>query len=224
MNKHSLRDELKQIEDVRRGAGQRHSIDVILMITIMATMSGYTGYRAIGDFAKRYKKELIEYLKVEKDRLPAFATIRRVLMQIDHQKFGDVFEKWMEQYLQKEKKQWVSVDGKAIKGTKQKEEDKKLAHLVSFFSSDSKEVLIARKTATKSNEIPLVQEMLSSFPLEDMIITLDALHCQTKTAKAIKESGNEYVLQVKNNQKNSWNKLHLTPMSPLPHQPISPLS
>ena len=203
MNEHSLREELKQIEDVRRGAGQRHSIDVILMITIMATMSGYKGYRAIGDFSKRYKKELIEYLNIEKERLPAFATVRRVLMQIDHKKFGDVFEKWMEQYLKKEQQQWVSVDGKAIRGTKQKEEDKKLAHLVSFFSSDSKEVLIARKTATKSNEIPLVQEMLASFPLQDMIITLDALHCQTKTAKAIKESGNEYVLQVKKNQKNS---------------------
>jgi hypothetical protein len=96
MNEYNLREELKQIEDVRRGARQRHSIDVILMmITIMATMSGYNGYRAIGDFAKRYKKELIEYLKVEKERLPAFATIRRVLMQIDHQKFGDVFERWM---------------------------------------------------------------------------------------------------------------------------------
>lgn len=203
MNEHCLREELKQIEDVRRGAGQRHSIDVILMITIMATMSGYNGYRAIGDFSKRYKKELIEYLDIEKERLPAFATVRRVLIQIDHKKFGDVFEKWMKQYLKKEQQQWVSVDGKAIRGTKQKEEDKKLAHLVSFFSSDSKEVLIARKTATKSNEIPLVQEMLASFPLQDMIITLDALHCQTKTAKAIKESGNEYVLQVKKNQKNS---------------------
>jgi len=201
MNKNSLREELKQIEDVRRGAGRRHSIDVVLMITIMATMSGYMGYRAIGDFAKRYKKELIKYLKVEKERVPAFATIRRVLMSIDYQKFIEIFERWMRQYLKQNSYKWVSVDGKAIKGTKQIEEDKKLAHLVTFFSSDSKEVLIARKTATKSNEIPLVQEMLASFPLKDVIITLDALHCQTKTAKAIKDSGNEYVLQVKNNQK-----------------------
>jgi len=198
-----LPEELKQIKDKRRGAGQRHSIDVVLMITIMATMSGYKGYRAIGDFAKRYKEELIEYLGIEKKRLPTFATTRRVLMEIDHQEFSDVFEKWMSHYLKKEKKQWVSIDGKAIKGTKQKEEDKKLAHLVSFFSSDSKEVLITRKTATKSNEIPLVQEMLESFPLKDMIITLDALHCQTKTAKKIKESGNEYVLQVKKTKKDS---------------------
>lgn len=203
MQEYSLREELKNIKDKRRGAGQRHSIDVVLMITIMATMSGYKGYRAIGDFAQRYKDELIEYLEVEKNRLPAFATIRRVLMEIDHQEFSKIFDKWMSHYLKKEKKKWVSVDGKAIKGTKQKEEDKKLAHLVSFFSSDSKEVLTARKTATKSNEIPLVQEMLETFPLKDMIITLDALHCQTKTAKAIKKSGNEYVLQVKKTKKDS---------------------
>ncbi|MCF6184110.1 MAG: ISAs1 family transposase [Bacteroidales bacterium] len=204
MKAYSLREELKKIKDKRRGAGQRHSIDVVLMITIMATMSGYKGYRAIGDFCNRYRDELIEYLDIEKKRLPAFATIRRVLMKIDHKELSKVFEQWMSQYLTKEAKEWVSVDGKAIKGTKQKEEDKKLAHLVSFFSSDSKEVLIARKTATKSNEIPLLQEMLETFPLKDMVITLDALHCQTKTAKAIKEeSGNEYVLQVKKIKKDS---------------------
>jgi hypothetical protein len=35
----------------------------------------------------------------------------------------------------------------AIEGIKQKEEDKKLVHLVLFFASDSKEILMARKTA-----------------------------------------------------------------------------
>jgi len=175
-----LRESLKEIKDERRGAGQRHSIDVVLMITIMATMSGYIGYRAIGDFTKRYKKELVEYLKVEKDRLPAFATTRRVLMAIDYEMFTKVFEQWIGQYLKQEKDQWISIDGKAIKGTRQKEEDLKLAHLVTFFKSDSKEILQARKTATKSNEIPLVQEMIETFPFKDMIFTLDALHCQKK--------------------------------------------
>lgn len=124
-------------------------------------------------------------------------------MEIDHKKFGDIFTKWMKYYMKKSSSQWIAVDGKAIKDTKQKEEDKKLAHLVSFFTSDSKEILIARKTASKSNEIPLVQKMMEEFPLQDMIITLDALHCQTKTLKAIKGSGNDYVIQVKDNQKNS---------------------
>jgi hypothetical protein len=203
MKEYNLREELKTLKDKRRGQGQVHKIDVVLMITIIATMSGYQGYRAIGDFSIRYKKELIKYLELEKGKVPSFPTIRRVLMEVNHKKFGDIFTKWMKHYMKKSNSQWVAVDGKAIKGTKQKEEDKKLAHLVSFFASDSQEILIARKTASKSNEIPLVQEMMQEFPLKDMIITLDALHCQSKTLKAIKDSGNDYVIQVKENQKNS---------------------
>ena len=34
-----------------------------------------------------------------------------------------------------------------------------------------------------------------------MILTLDALHCQTETLAAIIESKNDYVVQVKRNQK-----------------------
>jgi len=203
MTDFNLRKELATLKDKRRGQAQQHKIDVVLMITIMATMSGYQGYRAIGDFAQRYKKHIIKYLELPKERVPAYATVRRVVQEVDHRKFGDIFTKWMKYYMKKSNSQWIAVDGKAIKGTKQKEEDKKLAHLVSFFASDSKEILIARKTASKSNEIPLVQTMMEEFPLNDMIITLDALHCQTKTLKAIKDSGNDYVIQVKENQKNS---------------------
>jgi len=203
MTDFNLRKELATLKDKRRGQAQQHKIDVVLMITIMATMSGYQGYRAIGDFAQRYKKQIVKYLELEKDKVPAYATVRRVIQEIDHKKFGDIFTSWMKHYMKKSNSQWIAVDGKAIKGTKQKEEDKKLAHLVSFFASDSKEILIARKTASKSNEIPLVQMMMEEFPLKDMIITLDALHCQTKTLKAIKDSGNDYVIQVKDNQKNS---------------------
>ena len=203
MTEFNLRQELKTLKDGRRGQAQQHKIDVVLMITIMATMSGYKGYRAIGDFAARYKDHIVKYLELPKDRVPAYATIRRVIQEIDQKKFGDIFTKWMKHYMKKSNSQWIAVDGKAIKGTKQKEEDMKLAHLVSFFASDSKEILIARKTADKSNEIPLVQEMMKEFPLKDMVITLDALHCQTKTLKIIKESDNDYVIQVKENQKNS---------------------
>jgi len=201
MGKRILREELKKLEDKRRGQGQRHSIDLVLMLTIMATMSGYFGYRAIGDFAVRYRRELIEYLKPDKERLPAYATVRRVLKEVDSSAFGSIFGHWMGQYLQTEDEEWISIDGKAIRGTKQKEEDKKLAHLVSFFKNDSKEVIIARQTASKSNEIPLVQEMLKEFPLEKMVLTLDALHCQSETLTAIIESKNDYVVQVKGNQK-----------------------
>ncbi|MDF1878424.1 ISAs1 family transposase [Sulfurimonas sp. SAG-AH-194-C20] len=196
MTDFNLRKELATLKDKRKGQAQQHKINVVLMITIMATMSGYQGYRAIGDFAQRYKKQIVRYLELEKDKVPAYATVRRVIQEIDHKKFGDIFTKWMKHYMKSSNSQWIAVDGKAIKGTKQKEEDKKLAHLVSFFASDSKEILIARKTASKSNEIPLVQTMMEEFPLKDMIITLDALHCQTKTLKALSSYKADIMLSI----------------------------
>ena len=123
MNEFNLREELRTLKDKRRGQGQVHKIDVVLIVTIMATMSGYQGYRAIGDFALRYEKEIIKYLQLEKERVPSFPTIRRVLMEINHKKFGDIFTKWMKYYMKKSNSQWIAVDGKAIKGTKQKEKD-----------------------------------------------------------------------------------------------------
>jgi len=202
MNTTTLQEELAKLEDARRGQGQRHKIEVVLMVTIMATMSGYFGYRAIGDFVTRYRDELLEYLKPQKDRLPALATVRRVLMSIDSTAFASLVERWIGQHTQPQKEDWISVDGKAIRGTAQQEEDKKLAHLVTFFRSDSKEVLMQRQTATKSNEIPLVQQMLQSLGIQNVVLTLDAMHCQSQTLEDIKRSGNDYVVGVKSNQKN----------------------
>jgi len=199
MERVSLRERLKRLEDKRRKAGQRHPIDIALMIVIFGTMSGYFGYRALGDFSKRFKKELIEYLKPKKGRLPSYSTIRRVILNLDIKEFREIFEEWISSYFVQEGKRWVSIDGKSIKGSK--EEDKKLVHLVSVFASETKDVIKSKSVNSKSNEIPAVQEILKEFPLKDVIITLDALHTQKETTKIIKESGNDYVLQVKKNQK-----------------------
>ena len=169
------------------------------MIVIFGTMSGYFGYRALGDFVERFKDELIEYLKPKKDRLPSYSTIRRVILNLDTRKFTQIFEEWVSSYFTKEGKKWISIDGKTIKGSKN--EDKKLVHLVSVLANDSKDVLKSRSVDEKSNEIPTVQKILKEFPLKDMIITLDAMHTQKENTKIIKDSGNDYLMQVKKNQK-----------------------
>ena len=51
--KNDLVSLLSEIEDPRRAAGQRHPLPFVLIIVIMSTMSGYYGYRAVGDFMIR---------------------------------------------------------------------------------------------------------------------------------------------------------------------------
>ena len=57
---------LRDLEDIRRKEGQRHAHELVTVIVVFATMSGYFGYRALGDFVKKHKQELIELFKIKK--------------------------------------------------------------------------------------------------------------------------------------------------------------
>jgi hypothetical protein len=133
------------------------------MITIFATMSGYIGYRAIGDFIKKHKKELIELFKLEKERVPSFSTVRRILLAVDFAAFTQIYKKWVAGLKVLSEKgetaEWYSIDGKAIRGAnKRNPEDNK--QLVSIFSSFEKIVVDIDRVKIKSNEIPCVQKMI----------------------------------------------------------------
>jgi predicted transposase YbfD/YdcC len=52
----------------------------------------------------------------------------------------------------------------------------------------------------KTNEIPIMQEMLKYIDLQGKIITADAMHCQKETAFLIKEGGGDYIFGLKGNQ------------------------
>lgn len=176
-------EELSKLGDSRRGQGQRHKIEVVLMITIFATMSGYIGYRAIGDFVKKHKKELIKLFNLEKDRVPSFSTVRRVLLSIDFIAFTQTYKNWLRRLKtlreKEESSEWYSIDGKAIRGAnKMNPEDNK--QLVSIFSSFEKIVVDVDRITIKSNEIPCVQKMIENSDLKGVIFTIDALHCQKK--------------------------------------------
>jgi hypothetical protein len=175
--------ELTELGDPRRGQGQRHKIEFVLMITIFATMSGYIGYRAIGDFIKKHKKELVALFNLEKDRVPSFSTVRRVLLSIDFTAFTQIYKNWLKRLNDSSKKdetgEWYSIDGKAIRGAnKMNREDNK--QLVSIFSSFEKIVVDVDRIKIKSNEIPCVQKMIENSDLKGVIFTIDALHCQKK--------------------------------------------
>ena len=198
MERVSLRERLKEIKDFRRKQAKQFELDYVLMIVILGTMSGAFGYRALGDFAKKYKEALIKFLKPQKDKIPSFDTIRYVLMHIDINEFEKAIEEWVLNYFERDDDKWISADGKSIKGSRNDEE---LVHMVTFFASESKKILMSDKVDNKSNEIPKIQEMLKRLPLKEMIITLDAMHAQEDTIKEIIKSGNDYVIQVKKKSK-----------------------
>ena len=182
---------LSNISDRRREAGRRHPQEIVLTIVLMAIMSGYHGYRAIGDFIDRNRADLLRYLKPDKGRLPTFYTIRRVLMGIDFEEFSNQFYEWSKQYIDIQPGEWVSIDGKAIAGTvvNQPSAYQDFINLVSIFTSRHKMVLAnAQVRNSKESEIPVVKQLLEKLQLKDVVFTLDALHCQKKLYKPLSKA------------------------------------
>ena len=170
-------------------------------------MCGYTGIRATGDFIKRNRKDLLDLFKPKNDKLPSFQTISRVLSRLDFTKLSKLFMEWSEDYLEKDT--WYALDGKGISGTVTNAHNnlQEYSNLVSIFSSNKKQVLAVERVKSKSGEIIAVRDLIKQLNLEGVIFTLDALHCQKDTLKQIKESGNDYVVGLKGNQKNLRKKV-----------------
>ena len=172
-----------EIPDPRRKAGQRHDQSFVLLLVLMSTMCGFTGYRAIGDFIERNRKELISRFKPRRDRLPTFFTVRRIMMDLDFAQVSKAFRNWASQHVTLGKAEWVSADGKAIGGTVDgfRDSSQQFQSLVSVYCSKRQLSLgNALVTNSKQSEIDVFRELLAALDLQDVTLTLDALHCQKK--------------------------------------------
>lgn len=180
----SIIEYFDQLPDERRTAGQRHSQSLVLVLVLMSTMSGCLGYRAMGDFIRRHKEQLLKYLRPPKDRLPSFDTVRRVLINLDFSALSQQFRAWALQYVSLQQGEYVSLDGKAISGTSvvQSEHQKQaFTSLVSAYCS--KQHLVVGNASVlnqKESEIPVVQTLIEALDLQGVTFTADALHCQKK--------------------------------------------
>ena len=201
-----LYNEFLKLSDARRAQGKRHSIQLVLMIVTLGIMNGYDGYRALADFVERNRQSLISNFKPNKNRLPSMWTIRRVIGIIDFDELCQILEEWAKHHNKIEKNDWISLDGKAIKGTFPKEMHK-FVNLVSLFAVNKKQVFSIGKVENKSNEIPKVQELIENFPAKNVIYRMDAMHCQKKTIQCILKKASHYVLEVKQNQKRLLKKV-----------------
>jgi hypothetical protein len=179
----SLIDYLKEIPDERDPSGRRHPLWLILLIMILGIMSGDWGYRGLGRFVERHRRQLIDTLKIPGARVPSYSTIRRVMIQVDYQALTQVFNQWASQYTHHHRGQWIAIDGKSLKNTVSDccGREQNFVMMVSAFSHHRGEILGVKVMENKKqSEIVAVQDLLELLNLKGVVFTMDALHCQKK--------------------------------------------
>lgn len=187
-----------ELEDPRR-YNRRHKLLDILVIAICAAIGGADGWEDIELFGETKEEWLREFLELPHG-IPSRHTFSRVFAVLDAEQFQSCFVQWMQAVDSVTEGQIIAADGKALRRSHDRSLGKKALYMVSAWASDNGLVLGQRKVDDKSNEITAIPELLDMLEIEGCIVTLDALHCQTRTVETIIEKQADYVLPVKENQ------------------------
>ena len=116
-------------------------------------------------------------------KAPAYTTIRGILQQLDPASVEAAFRRHaavLNDATNGEGQRHVAIDGKTLRRSFDNFLDRRAAHILSAFASDTALVLAHLDYDEKSNEIPAVQTLLGSLTLTGSVVTVDAMHCQKK--------------------------------------------
>ena len=197
MEVESLKAALSRVEDPRRTERGHilHKLEDIIIIGLCTLLCNGEDFTDMEEFGKEREEWLREFLELP-NGIPDSDTFRRVFERINPEALSECLYDWLGCHWKEG--QIIAVDGKTIRGSKS--ESHKAYHVVSAFAAENQLVLGELVTEEKSNEITAVPELLDSLNIEHSIVTADAMSCQKKIVKKIREGGADYVIGLKGNQ------------------------
>lgn len=197
---------LSGLEDSRRRQGRRYKLADILVFSIFAVFSGADSYRKIHSFIDIHYELLNDTFGLNWKRIPAYTTVRNIIRGVSAESLENAFGEYSLQLAEDtDEISFIAIDGKVLRGSFDRFKDRKAVQCLSAFMTDSRIIIAHREIEEKTNEIPAAQELIRKLGLNNKVFAFDAMHCQEKTLTAVKESGNDAVIQVKANQKTLLN-------------------
>jgi len=177
-----LLDLLADVPDSRRAQGQLYKLPHVLLFAILAIVTGCNSYRGIATFIDVHRRRLNAAFSLQWKRAPAHTAVRYILQGLDPTEVEAAFRRHAA-LLQAARATpgygSVALDGKTLRGSFDKFNDRAAAQVLSAFATDTALVLAHIDIAERSNEIPAAQALLAELGLAPgAIVTLDALHCQ----------------------------------------------
>ena len=203
-----LFDDLKDFR--QPGKIQYNFSDILLLCFLSIVYEGKTTCLGIYDHILVYKSRYEKYGLIKNGQIPSHDTIRRTLMCIDPVEFEEITIGRIYEFLQELRKCaqgtmycHQSVDGKEARGSGRSEDTKnpqRNINVLNVYSNSDCLCIHSKPVETKTNEIPVAQEILRLMDLKKTVITFDALHTQRETCNIIASKKGIYVAPVKDNQ------------------------
>ena len=201
-----IADNFENLTDPRVDRGFNHDLLEMVFIALTASICSANGWADVERFAKAKIDWFKQYIKLE-NGVPSHDTFGRVFAKLDTAEFLTAMHQWIDHFAEALNDRGVAIDGKVLRGSFDKAAGKSALHTLTAFATDTRLVLRQMSVDDKSNEIPAVPKLLELLELAGAVVTLDAMHCQKETAKAIIDADADYILTVKGNQGNLSRRL-----------------
>ena len=207
------------VEDYRDERYTTYSLSHILFMVMCGIICGCKDLEEMVEVLENKIEVIQKYIEIE--RIPCLSTFSNILsvlnalqvelciLSICRNVVNDTLiigEK--PQKIQEELKE-ISIDGKAIRSTNNYGDPEKALQIVTAYDINSRIPLAQTEKKDKTNEITAGREILNMFEVTGAIITADAIHCQKETIKQIVDKGGDYIIQIKENQKNLYKDISL---------------
>lgn len=204
INLRHLLSYLRQVKDGRKRRGMRYSLEIILVIFILAKLCGQNKIYGIADWAQQQSEYLIGALGLKYKRLPHHSTYRRVLAD---EVEGDELERILGEYLAQLPREGqdtvIAIDGKTVRGTITAEDPFGLHLLAAYLPGEGIVLLQMIVEKEKENEIVVAPKLLACLDLRQKVVIGDAMQTQRKLSIQIVAAEGDFVWIVKDNQANT---------------------
>ena len=188
------------VEDPRCSGKVEHRLVKVLVIAVCAVIACAESWDDIALYSRSKLVWLRTFLELA-NGIPSHDTFRRVFMLIDPDAFEAGFAAWVGSLTAGFEREVVAIDGKTVRRSFDHGREQSPLHVVSAWASEQGLVLGQCCVDGKSNEITAVPELLDQLALQNSIVTLDAMGCQTAIAEKILARGGDYLLALKGNHK-----------------------
>lgn len=189
------------VKDPRHKSYITYKMGDILLILLCAHLCSLRDEEEIADFAEERWDFFKQY--IDHHRPPCQSTLSNMLKIINAEQLELCFQGIVRSMTMNEKvdKKQIAIDGKTICGANS-------IHIITALDTEQMFSVGQMVVDEKTNEIPVVQDILDKIAIKDNIITFDAMHCQKETLKKIKTNGGDYIVQVKKNHKTLYNDIN----------------
>lgn len=202
----SVFQHFEKVTDPRVNRGKNHPLLEMLFVALTATLCGAQGWADVERFAKSKREWFLQFIRLEHG-VPSQDTLGRVFAALDTAEFLAAMHVWVDAFAGSLRGQGVAIDGKTLRGSFDAAAGQSPLHLITAFACGTRLCLRQLAVDGKRNEIPAVPTLLKLLELSGATVTLDAMHCQVETARAILAAKADYILVAKGNQEKLYGEL-----------------